>query len=48
VDPDAVPGYDGRALVGRRLREPRYRFEAIRGSDLVPSEEESASAASPS
>ena len=47
VDPDAVPGYDGRALIGRRLREPRYRFEAIRRSDLAPVEEESSSAASP-
>jgi hypothetical protein len=47
VDPDAVPGYDGRALIGRRLREPRYRFEAIRRSDLAPVEEESPSAASP-
>jgi membrane associated rhomboid family serine protease len=47
VDPDAVPGYDGRALIGRRLREPRYRFEAIRRSDLVPLEEETERAASP-
>ena len=37
-DPDAVPGHDGRALVGRRLRETRYRFEAIRRGDLVPAE----------
>jgi hypothetical protein len=47
VDPDAVPGYDGQALIGRRLRETKYRFEAIRRGDLIPAEEERERAASP-
>ncbi len=40
VDPDVVPGYDGKALIGRRLRAPRYRYEPIRRSDLAPADEE--------
>jgi hypothetical protein len=45
VDPDAVPGYDGKGLIGRRLAETRYRFEPIRWGDLL--QEESEGAASP-
>jgi hypothetical protein len=47
VDPDAVPGFEGMALIGRRLLEPRYRFEAIRWADLAPVEEVTKHAASP-
>lgn len=47
VDPDAVPGYDGIALIGRRLGETRYRFEPIRRGDLLPQEEVSQHAPSP-
>ena len=49
VDPGAVPGYDGTRLIGRRLRETKYRFEPFRWDDLVPIEEgERAGAPSPS
>jgi membrane associated rhomboid family serine protease len=36
VDPDVVPGRDGRQLVGRRMRHARYRYEPIRWDDLEP------------
>jgi membrane associated rhomboid family serine protease len=39
VDPDVVPGRDGKRLIGRRLRQPRYRYEPIRWEDLEPAEE---------
>ena len=36
VDPDVVPGRDGKRLVGRRMRHARYRYEPIRWEDLEP------------
>jgi hypothetical protein len=36
VDPDVVPGRDGKRLIGRRLRHVRYRYEPIRWEDLEP------------
>jgi membrane associated rhomboid family serine protease len=38
VDPDVVPGDDGKRLIGRRLRQGRYRYEPIRWDDLEPAE----------
>lgn len=34
VDPDVVPGYDASTLIGKRLRETRYRYEPIRWHDV--------------
>jgi membrane associated rhomboid family serine protease len=39
VDPDVVPGRDGKRLLGRRMRQARYRYEPIRWEDLEPAEE---------
>jgi membrane associated rhomboid family serine protease len=36
VDPDVVPGHDGKRLIGRRLRQDRYRYEPIRWGDVEP------------
>jgi hypothetical protein len=36
VDPDVVPGREGTRLVGRRLRQDRYRYEPIRWQDVEP------------
>ena len=47
VDPGAVPGSDRQSLIGRRLREPRFRYEPVRWDDLEPVESEIAAAPSP-
>ena len=39
VDPDVVPGRDGKRLIGRRLRHVRYRYEPIRWEDLEPADQ---------
>jgi membrane associated rhomboid family serine protease len=39
VDPDVVPGRDGKQLIGRRLRHVRYRYEPIRWEDLEPADQ---------
>lgn len=39
VDPGAIPGRDGARLVGRRLREMKYRFEPFHWDELVPIDE---------
>jgi membrane associated rhomboid family serine protease len=36
VDPDVVPGRDGKRLIGRRLRQARFRYEPFRWEDLEP------------
>ena len=38
VDPGAVPGNQLSSLIGRRLRETRFRYEPVRWDDLEPVE----------
>lgn len=38
VDANVIPGRDGKLVIGRRLRAPRYRYEPIRWDDLVSNE----------